>query len=58
MTRSLKCGASMQDVADVVDLGRRGRKVAASKTDGFAAALNVPLVDSQAANTGKCGCGA
>ena len=33
VTRPLKCGAGMQDVADAVDLGRRGRKSAASKTE-------------------------
>ena len=54
--RALKCGASPQDVADAVELGRKVRMGAASKTDRFAAGLDIPGSASSAILNANCDC--
>ncbi len=57
VTQALENGAEAQEVAEAIEVGRRVRQGAASKTDKFAASLNYAAVSSASATEGGCECG-
>ncbi len=51
-----KSGASEQEIAEAIEVGKRVRKGAASKMDKFAAELTAALPSPVTAAEGGCGC--
>lgn len=56
VTKALECGASQQDIAEAILVGKMVRKGAASKMDNFAASLESIAAHPAGALDPACGC--
>lgn len=56
VVKALENGASEQDIADAIEVGKMVRQGAASKMDKFASSLNQTAPLTAQAAAGQCGC--
>ncbi len=57
VSQATESGASEQEIAEAIAIGKMVRKGADAKMDEFAASLNPSAVTAAGSSNGGCGCG-
>ncbi|MBI5031739.1 MAG: carboxymuconolactone decarboxylase family protein [Chloroflexi bacterium] len=57
VSKAIECGATEDEIAQAIEIGKMVRKGADAKMDQFAASLNPAAVAAAGSSNGGCGCG-